>query len=179
MAGRADVTYVLSGTLGVDDGGTSGVAGGTFAGTYSVAGLPGPSGTTLTVDAFEVAINNAMGSTVYTISSANAGASGQIEVNPGGGGIDILGLSDSAANLQLLFADPFNGTGAAITSGTSVFTSFFGESVTSPTGSLEVLSATSGLPGATLPEPSSLATDASSAGGLGLARRRRRGGPRP
>ncbi len=115
-------SYSLSGAFGSDVSGTTGLAGGSFSGTFSVTGLPA-NGNVLFLDSFDVSFYTAQGSLFGTLSSLDVNESeGLVRTVtlPGTGIVDNLVMEDDAALqgqglvLSLDFASPFNGVGAVI-----------------------------------------------------------------
>ena len=115
-------SYSLSGAFGSDVSGTTGLAGGSFSGTFSVTGLPA-NGNVLVLDGFDVGFYTAQGTLFGTLSSLDVNDSlGEVRTVtlPGIGTVDNLVMQDYAAlqgqglGLSLDFASPFNGVGALI-----------------------------------------------------------------
>ena len=115
-------SYSVSGAFGIDLMGTTGLAGGSFSGTYSATGLP-VSGSPIFLDSFDVNFYTAQGALFGTLSSLDVNeSSGLIRTVTlaGIGTVDNLVIEDYAAlqgkglALGLDFASPFDGVGDVI-----------------------------------------------------------------
>ena len=176
LAGSVDAgSFTFSGQLGTDTGAVTGLAGGSFDGTYSVTGLPVPSGSFSYFDSFNLDIKNSSGQIVYSLTSASdiGGIYGDfvgsgrdlMEFEPGGGGYP---------NLQLAFTTPFNGDGTAIPTDQRADDSISILFVSAGRG-VNVASGVSSPFVSSVPEPSSLTlTGIAGVAGLAVQHHRRR-----
>ncbi len=174
-------SYAVSGHFGSDVVGTTGLAGGSFSGTFSVTGLPA-SGSIIFLDSFDVNFYTAQGALFGTISSLDLDeSSGLVRTAdlPGVGVVDNLAMEDYAAlqgeglALGLNFASPFDGVGDVIPF-SSPLTRISAVGVTDiayPPSSNYVAV----VSGASVPEPSAIVLCLMGAiGGFHHVRRRRR-----
>jgi hypothetical protein len=144
-ASASATEFNLTGTFAPTDlAGTTGLAGGSFNGTYSYSGGAVPAGTKELLSSFS--INLLIGNTIVdTFNSNNPGNSGAIVDNTT---FDQLLLHNTDTGLQLLFPTNFDGTGSLTTNGSVIYSS-------SPSsGLLFVSSATSSPISKSVPEPS-------------------------
>jgi hypothetical protein len=156
-------TFSVAGAFGSDlNGTTTGLAGGTFSGTYSVTGLPASGSSFIFLDSFDVSFYTSGGALFGTLSSLDLNESTGLvrTVNlPGVGTVDNLVLEDYAAlnanglALSLNFASPFDGVGAVIPY-SSPLTRISAVGVTDiATGTFNDVAVVSG---ASVPEPSTV-----------------------
>ncbi len=155
-------SYLVSGEFGNDVSGTTGLAGGSFSGTFSVTGLP-VSGSPLFLDSFDVDFYTAAGALFGTLSSLDVNESSGVVRTvslPGVGTVDNLVIEDYAAlqgqglALGLNFASPFDGVGDVIPfSAPLTRVSAVGVTDIATFTSLNYVAVVSG---ASVPEPSSL-----------------------
>jgi hypothetical protein len=115
MATVARADFAVSGTFGPDTQGVSGLAGGSYDGTFSVHGLPASNGGSITLDSFTLNLKDAGGTTVETLTNT-AGDLGGVYGNFNFSGLDELLFikSGGGSGLELGFAMPFNGAGSII-----------------------------------------------------------------
>jgi hypothetical protein len=174
-------SYSVSGMFGSDVMNTTGLAGGSFSGMFSVTGLPG-SGSPIFLDSFDVRFYTAQGILFGTLSSLDLNeSSGVIRTVTlaGIGTVDNLAIEDYAAlqgeglALGLDFASPFDGIGDVIPfSPPLTRLSAVGVTDIATFTSLNYVAVVSG---ASVPEPSSLVLCLIGAmGGFGYVRHRRR-----
>jgi hypothetical protein len=164
-ASASATEFNLTGTFASTDlAGTTGLAGGSFNGTYSYSGGAVPATSTELLSSFS--INLLIGNTIVdTFNSNNPGNSGSIV---GNSGYDQLLLQNTDTGLQLLFPTNFDGTGSLTTNG-SVFYSSSPSSGPS-SGLLFVTSATSSPISQSVPEPSMIAGTIAAGAALMMAR---------
>jgi hypothetical protein len=131
--------------------------GGSFAGTFTVSGLPVADGSQALLSSWNVTLFSSANVALATLTTANACAGcGNVDgrFSPASG--DILNFRDTAGDfLELQFAAGFNGTGTAIPFASAIgsFASFAGVGGNSATLDSIVTSATSV---AAVPEPSAM-----------------------
>jgi len=160
-ASASATEFNLSGTLAPTDfADTTGLAGGSFDGTFSLTG--GAVSATSTEFLSSFSINLLIGNTIVdTFNSNNPGNSGSIV---GNSGYDQLLLQNTDTGLQLLFPTNFDGTGSLTTNGSIFYSS-------SPSsGLLLVTSATSSPISQSVPEPSMIAGTIAAGAALMMAR---------
>lgn len=138
----------IAGQFGSDFQGVSGLAGGSFSGTFEVFGLPaqpGP-GNNLFLSNINVDLRNSQGQLVTTLSFA-----GILSANTRSTlGIDVVGIAEGSFGLQLDFAAPYLGNGSIIPTDLALYNGFASELTTSG-GKAEIISGA-----AAAPEPRSL-----------------------
>jgi hypothetical protein len=167
-------TFDIQGTFG-NTNFSGPLNGGSFAGTFTVSGLPVADGSEVLLTSWSVTLFNSVNVALATLTTAN-GCSGCNNVDgrfsPASG--DILNFGNTAADfLELQFAPGFNGAGSAIpfASGFGGFASFAGVGGNSATLDSVVTSATSV---AAVPEPSAMAFLAGGLFAIGLIGRQSR-----
>jgi hypothetical protein len=156
MTGSAEAgLFMVSGQLGTDTGAVTGLAGGSFDGTYSVTGLPAPSGGFTYFDSFDLDIRNSSGQIVYALTSAGSDIGGIYGDHAGSGRdlMDFFVAGGNLPNLQLAFTRPFDGIGQAIPTDPSTSGSM--SLLLTPAGNVNVISGASSLFTSAVPEPSS------------------------
>ena len=117
---EASYTFNISGTFGNDIGTVAtGLAGGSFSGTYTIDNFGGPQN--INVDSDQINLYNAAGQLTYVFSSPaiTANDGGYYQQMVGGGSLDALvfyhKVNDIRTDeLNLAFASPFTGVGSAM-----------------------------------------------------------------
>jgi PEP-CTERM motif len=155
LAQAGSLTYDISGQFGADQFGTSGLAGGSFVGSFSATNLPSTGGQ-VNLDGFDVALKNSQGETLNELTPGSY--TGFIIGNVANNGFDglyfTLTSSPTSSFLELFFATPFNGAGSVLPNpGLGTYSGAFvtsGQSI----AFAQVASGSSVLAGS-VPEPSS------------------------
>jgi hypothetical protein len=179
--GRAEagpVTYDISGSFGNDILGSTGLAGGSFSGSFTTSGLPVTPGHTASFSAYDIDVYDSHHSLVLELKSTDLNSSEIIGLNTGSKRTELLfdRLAVGKPNvfaMEIYFPTPFNGNGSLVPynffnlqSSQFQVASLFGH-----TGFGRI---TSGQAFAATPEPSTLALGLVGVlGGLGYVWRRR------
>lgn len=153
-ASASAAEFNLSGTFAPTDAdGTTGLAGGSFNGTYSYSGGAVPSGGVNVLSSFSINLLNASNTVVDTFNSNTNGDLGEIAGNPSNSGSDLLFFTtfDNDTFLELAFPIGFQGVGNLTTNNTFVI------AFLSNPGFIYVTSASSTPVPQAVPEPSTIA----------------------
>lgn len=166
-ASASAAEFNLSGTFAPTDAdGTTGLAGGSFNGTFSYSGGAVPTDSVNNLSSFSINLLNASNTVVDTFNSNTNGDVGEIAGNPSNSGSDLLFFTtfDNDTFLELAFPIGFQGVGNLTTNNTFVI------AFLSNPGFIYVTSASSTLISQSVPEPSMIAGTIAAGAGLMAAR---------
>ena len=110
------ITYTLSGTFENSSYYSGPADGGSFSGTFTVAGLPLPANSYAVLNSFNIVLKNSLGQVVFTFLSGTPDQDGYISNSDETSmGADYLELYDADGdNFMLLFAKSFTGVGPVV-----------------------------------------------------------------
>jgi hypothetical protein len=116
LAEAGSLTYDISGRFGADQFGSTGLAAGSFVGSFSATNLPALTGEQLFLNGFDVALKDSQGQTLLELTPGSY--TGFVFGSPGNNDFDGLYFqltsNPQSSFLELFFATPFDGVGSVL-----------------------------------------------------------------